>query len=92
MPITIEFSTPEDEAAFKAQAHAAGVSAEDLARRALEREIFATPEENSIAGLQRADPEEWGRQFRAWAQSHPHNTPLLSPEATSRESIYPDRS
>lgn len=36
-------------------------------------------------------PEEWVRQFRAWAQSHDRTTPLLSEEAISRESIYPDR-
>ena len=36
-------------------------------------------------------PEEWVQQFRAWAQSHDRTTPLLSDEAISRESIYPDR-
>jgi hypothetical protein len=45
----------------------------------------------SIAHLQKTDPEEWGRQFHAWAESHDRTTPLLSDEAISRDSIYPDR-
>jgi hypothetical protein len=35
--------------------------------------------------------DEWMRKFRAWAHSHPTDTPLLSDEAISRESIYGDR-
>ena len=35
--------------------------------------------------------DEWIRKFRAWTHSHPTNTPLLSDEAISRESIYGDR-
>lgn len=31
------------------------------------------------------------RQFRAWAESHDRTTLLLSDEAVSRASIYPDR-
>jgi hypothetical protein len=37
------------------------------------------------------NPKEWAREFRAWANSHNPNTPVLSDEAMSRESIYPDR-
>jgi hypothetical protein len=44
----------------------------------------------SIAHLQKTDPEEWARQFRIWADSHDPNIPVLSDEAMSRESIYPD--
>jgi hypothetical protein len=36
-------------------------------------------------------PEEWVRQFDTWVDSHDRTTPLLSDEAVSRESIYPDR-
>ena len=36
-------------------------------------------------------PEEWVRQFHAWAEGHDRTTPLLSDEAISRENIYPDR-
>src|SRR5580658_7408833 len=45
----------------------------------------------SIAHLQKTDPQEWTRQFDAWVDSHDPNTPVLSDEAMSRESIYPDR-
>ena len=37
------------------------------------------------------DADEWLRKIRAWAHSHPTDTPLLSDEAISRESIYRDR-
>lgn len=36
-------------------------------------------------------PQERAAAFRAWADSHPHNTPLLSDEAISREIIYSER-
>ena len=36
-------------------------------------------------------PEEWIKAFREWAESHRHNTPHLSDEAISRESIYGER-
>jgi hypothetical protein len=45
----------------------------------------------SIAHLQKADPKEWARHFDAWLNSHDPNTPVLSDDAMSRESIYPDR-
>jgi hypothetical protein len=32
----------------------------------------------SIAHLQRTDPEEWARQFRAWTDSHRPDIPVLS--------------
>ena len=44
----------------------------------------------SIAQLQKTHPEEWARQFRAWADSHDPALPVLPDEAMSRESIYPD--
>jgi hypothetical protein len=44
----------------------------------------------SIAHLQKTNPQEWARQFRAWADSHDPNTAVLTDEAMSRESIYPD--
>jgi len=36
------------------------------------------------------DPEEWIAEFRDWAASH-SDLPVLSDEATSRETIYADR-
>jgi hypothetical protein len=86
MTILIEFS-PEEEAALKALAAARGLTVatwlKDLARQ---HAPLAT-----IAELQRTNPEEWARQFRAWADSHDRNVPVLPDEAMSRESIYPDR-
>lgn len=37
-----------------------------------------------------ATPEEWIVEFRAWADSHERNTPILSDYAVSRESMYDD--
>ncbi|HEY9851263.1 MAG TPA: hypothetical protein V6D28_17475 [Leptolyngbyaceae cyanobacterium] len=38
-----------------------------------------------------ATPEEWIKAFREWAESHRRDSPLLSDEAISRESIYGER-
>ena len=38
-----------------------------------------------------ATPQERAKAFREWAESHPHNSPILSDEAISRESIYGER-
>ncbi len=35
--------------------------------------------------------EQWLEEFHAWVRSHPTNTPLLSDEAITRESIYGTR-
>jgi Arc/MetJ-type ribon-helix-helix transcriptional regulator len=35
--------------------------------------------------------EQWSREFHAWVHSHSTETPLLSEEAISRESIYGTR-
>ena len=35
--------------------------------------------------------EDWMEDFHAWIDSHPTDSPLLSDEAISRESIYSDR-
>jgi hypothetical protein len=35
--------------------------------------------------------KEWVEKFRTWARSHSTDTPLLSDDAISRESIYGDR-
>jgi hypothetical protein len=38
-----------------------------------------------------ATPQEWVRAFKEWAASHDSNSPCLSDEAISRESIYGER-
>ena len=65
-------------------------------RALLEEKLQANPNEPSQAGQNRsfyetASPEEWAKAFREWAESHPRNSPRLSDEAVSRESIYGDR-
>ena len=36
-------------------------------------------------------PTERAAAYRAWAESHPRTTPVLSDEAISRETIYANR-
>ena len=86
MTITIDLSEEQAEA-FKAQAAAQGLSVEDWLQKLAAQHVPP----DSIAHLQRTDPEEWARQFQDWAESHDPNTPVLSDEAMSRDSIYPDR-
>ena len=86
MTVTIDLS-PEEEAALKAQAEAQGMTVATWLKT-LARQHVAP---HSIVHLQRTDPDKWARQFRAWADGHDPNTPVLSDEAMSRESIYPDR-
>jgi hypothetical protein len=86
MTVTLELS-PEREAALKARARARGLSVEQWLLELAE--TFVSP--SSIVHLQKTNPQEWARQFRAWADSHDPSTPILSDEDMSRESIYPDR-
>ncbi len=86
MTVTLELS-PERESSLRAQAQARGLSVEQWLLELTEQLAPSA----SIAHLQRTDPEEWARQFHAWAESHDRTTPLLSDEDISRESIYPDR-
>ncbi|MGA3041789.1 MAG: hypothetical protein ABSF54_13465 [Bryobacteraceae bacterium] len=76
-----------------AAAQAKGLSTDALLREVLDRILAETP---PTAGQPRSlqdelTPEEWVQQFDAWVDSHDRTTPLLSDEAISRESIYPDR-
>jgi hypothetical protein len=86
MTVTIELS-PDKEAALREQALARGLTPEQLLTELAEQLIEPT----SVAHMQLTNPKEWARHFRAWADSHDPQTPVLSDEAMSRESIYPDR-
>ena len=86
MNVTIELSD-ENAAALKAQAAAQGMTVERWVQAIAEQHV----QPHSIAHLQKTNPKEWARQFRAWADSHDPNMPVLSDEAMSRDSIYPDR-
>ena len=85
MTVTLNLP-PEKEAAFKAQARARGLSLEQWMLDVADQSV----EPVSIAHLQKTNPEEWARHFDAWVDSHDPNTPVLSDEDMSRESIYPD--
>jgi hypothetical protein len=85
MTVTLNLP-PEKEAAFTALALARGLSLEQWMLDIADQYVQPA----SIAHLQKTDPEEWARRFRAWADSHDPNTPILSDEAMSWESIYPD--
>jgi hypothetical protein len=85
MTVTLNLS-PEKEAAFTAQAQARGLSLEQWMLEVADQHVPPV----SIAHLQKSNPEEWARYFDAWVDGHNPNTPVLSDEAMSRESIYPD--
>ena len=85
MTVTLNLP-PEKEAAFTALALARELSLEQWMLDIADQYVQPA----SIAHLQKTDPEEWARRFRAWADSHDPNIPVLSDEAMSRESIYPD--
>lgn len=78
---------PDDQAAaLKAKAAAQGLSLKAWLGE-LAKEL---PAADARSLQDELTPEEWVGQFRAWAESHDRTTPLLSDEAISRESIYPD--
>ena len=85
MTVTLDLP-PDKEDAFKAEAQARGLSLEQWILEVVDQQVRPV----SIAHLQKANPQEWARHFDAWVDSHSPNTPVLSDEAMSRESIYPD--
>jgi hypothetical protein len=82
MTITLNLP-PGKESAFEAQARARGLSVEQWMLELAEQSVQPV----SMAHLQRTNPREWARQFRAWADSHDPKMPVLSDEAMGRESI-----
>ena len=81
---------PELETRIQQQASRAGLSMEawlrqQVLRQELEDYAPATSLQDELT------PEEWVRQFHAWAEGHDRMTPLLSDAAISRENVYPDR-
>ncbi len=86
MNLTIELSDLQA-AALRAQAEAQGLTVERWFQKIAEDHLSA----DSLAHLQSTNPEEWARRFHEWAEAHDRTTPLLSDEATGRDSLYPDR-
>jgi hypothetical protein len=52
------------------------------------REVLIAHEPPSVTA--EMTPEEWVREFKAWAGSHSGNTIVLRDEAMEREAIYGD--
>ena len=86
MAILIELS-PERQAVLQEQARARGLTLQQLLLEIVEQQMPSAP----VAVLQRSNPAEWARQFRAWADHHDPAIPVLTDAAMDRESIYPDR-
>lgn len=82
---------PELETRIQQQAVRAGVSTETWLQQQVFRQELEDYTPPPVSLQDELPPEEWVRQFQAWAESHDRTTPLLSDEAISRENIYPDR-
>ncbi|HEY3456779.1 MAG TPA: hypothetical protein VGK64_19530 [Bryobacteraceae bacterium] len=83
MTVTIKLP-PEIEASLLAKAQAQGLDISGYIEKLVSWQVMSR--ENSIAEL---PPEEWMREFNAWAHSHDaDNLPILSDDAISRESMY----
>jgi len=82
MTITLNLP-PQIEQAYLAEAHARGLTLEDLVRDVL---LARQPSLLPIS----CRPDEWAREFKAWVESHDGNTVVLPDAAMERESIYGD--
>lgn len=84
MDVTITQISPDTINALRLIAQRNGQSLEDYVRLVIERETKSV----SMKELRIAEKRE---AFRAWVESHDENTPVLSDEAMSRESVYKER-
>ena len=92
MDVTIQI--PDERAtAYQKEAEARGLTVERWLLDLLDRQaqLGSIAHADSIADLQKTNPKEWARHFRAWADGHNPDIPVLSDEAMSRESIYNDQ-
>jgi len=83
MPTILEVQ-PDVASKIAAQARARGVSVDAYLRSLIE-------EKDAAESRPALSPPEKVRLLREWAADHSHNTPLLSDESVSRESIYGER-
>lgn len=72
---------PEIHASLIAQAQARGLSVEAYLEQMIQERTIDTPS---------LSLDEWEFEFESWVNSFP-DTPALSDDAISRESMYPDR-
>jgi hypothetical protein len=82
MTITLNLP-PQIEQAYLAEAHARGLTLEDLVRDVLLARQ-PSPADNQLS------PDDWVREFKAWVGSHDGNAVVLPDAAMERESIYGD--
>lgn len=80
MVVKLELN-PDVEAGLVAEAQARGLSLEAYVEQVIQDHAMNAPA---------LSPEAWEDEFDAWISSFP-DTPLLSDEAVSRDSMYPDR-
>lgn len=73
---------------LKEKAFAQGVTVDALIRPLVENGSSLKEEKPFY---ETATPEEWAKAFLEWANSHSYDTPGLTLEDVSRESIYEDR-
>jgi hypothetical protein len=84
MPSVLEVQ-PDIAEKIVAQAAEHGLSVDAYLRLLVEERQEKTVERKTLS------PQEKARLWREWAASHNPDTPLLSDEAISRESIYEER-
>ena len=76
---------PELASKIQARARGRGVSADVYLRELIDQKGTELKRSNRLSS------QEQVRLLREWASSHSTNTPLLSDDAISRESIYGER-
>ncbi len=84
MGINIELR-PDLEVRLTEEASAQGMTVSSYLETVLDKN--AAEAQSSQSAL---TAEEWSRELRQWAKEFPGQTPLLSDNAISRESIYDD--
>ncbi len=60
-------------------------------KKLLEEKINFSVASEKSPFYETATPIERAKAYREWAESHPHDSPMLSDEAISREAIYGER-
>ena len=81
MPTMLEVE-PEVASKIQARARERGVSVDVYLRELIDQEGTESATSNGLS------PQEQVRLLREWASGHSHNSPLLSEDAISRDSIY----
>lgn len=84
MPSVLEVQ-PDIAEKIAAQAAEQGISVDAYLRLLVEQRQEKTTSQKTLS------PQEKARLWREWAASHNPNTPFLSDEAISRESIYEEQ-